>query len=224
MYVTQTNHLPHTCKIDWSLNIDKDITGVIKDTEEPEKVGDTETGANLKTPADKDIINLGDHEEDVQVITVEKINQKDPDGDFPMHDKSPHNEDVDKTQSPHPSPPGFVSSATNTFTVKDTVTNTSPNASATNALSVIQPSGSVSARISSPTIDSDALPPLDENLPTYLTQAVVSLLRRVSSAAAWQTLVNAFFEFEKASPPAGVCILFSFRSLYTTGTNYLSIL
>ena len=171
--------------------IDQNITGVI---EEPEKVGNIET-PRTKAPADKD-----------------KINPDEDDSDFPMHDKPPEDDDDDKTLTP-----GFGSSA-------NASSSSSPNASANTALSVnntpLPPTAdclsvtsiaqpqlepSVTAHSSS-TID--ALLPSDENLPKYLTPAIVSQLRAVSSAVAWQTLVNAFFEFEKAGPTVGVCSFF----------------
>ena len=44
----------------------------------------------------------------------------------------------------------------------------------------------------------------DENLPPWLLP-MIKYLRGVAVDTAWQNLVMEFIEFEKGSPPAGVC-------------------
>ena len=46
--------------------------------------------------------------------------------------------------------------------------------------------------------------PCHDSVPAYLTQAILTHLRTVSSNATWQALVNGFLQFERASPPSGV--------------------
>jgi len=51
--------------------------------------------------------------------------------------------------------------------------------------------------------------PTNENVLAYLTQVIITHLRGVSLAAAWQDLVSAFLQFEQASLPSGVSYYFS---------------
>jgi hypothetical protein len=45
---------------------------------------------------------------------------------------------------------------------------------------------------------------VDPTLPSFFPVAVVEYLRSVSSAPAWQQLLDEYFLFEKSSPPTGV--------------------
>ena len=54
----------------------------------------------------------------------------------------------------------------------------------------------------------------DQTFPAYFTQEILAHLKGVSQASAWQDLLSAFLQFERASPPSGVKYFFSLK--YTT--------
>lgn len=71
---------------------------------------------------------------------------------------------------------------------------------------------------------SPAEAPADKNVPAYLNQAILAHLYGVSPASAWQDLVTAFLQFERASPPSGVsCDFFTLIYDYAHSTSLETI-
>lgn len=103
-------------------------------------------------------------------------------------------------------------------TSPDDASTTSPDSSALAAspsadcLQVAAPAASQSqdsAQASPPILASSHLPS-NNSVPAFLTPAILSRLRAVSPATAWQDLVTAYLQYELASPPTGVSFDFAF--------------
>lgn len=63
-----------------------------------------------------------------------------------------------------------------------------------------------------PEVDVESPHPIiadDSVLPAFMTSAILSYLRGVSSDPVWQNLVSSYLEFEKSSPITGVSVLFN---------------
>ena len=153
-----------------------------------------------------------------ETVLTEKPAHLDADGDTAMTEACDSAHHKDKEHEPRQdivSAPGSLN--TPFFPPVDSSPSsptTSPTSNASPALGVSASDDRPPASAASP---ADALSAVstpsyvvaDENVPAYLTQAILAHLYDVSPASAWQDLVSAFLQFERASPPNGVSYYFS---------------
>jgi hypothetical protein len=171
-----------------------------------------------EAPEDKAAESMKDDDEGAQADSAARIdlidtvskaatdNQNDHDGDVAMDGPTPGSASGDKEGTGDSnvtiySQTSLVDSSHAAFpsNVHDSALNAPPSiASAVDVIATTE------------TLAPSSTSTLAENVPGFLTPAVITHLLNVSAAAMWQDLVTGFLLFEKASPPHGVRISFLF--------------
>ena len=143
----------------------------------------------------------------------------DADGDTAMTDKeyeARHNIGIVSTQSSSNTPflpPINSSPSSSASRVDPSDANASP-ALGVSASDDHPPSLAASSADALSVVSTPSYLVADQIFLAYFTQEILAHLKGVSQASAWQDLLSAFLQFERASPPSGVKYFFSLK--YTT--------